>query len=143
MGAMAAEVVQEGCVENRQPLAASSSSLSDGSSCGGGGQAGASPPVSSSGNSISGLRRTSGPIRRAKGGWTPEEDETLRKAVETFKGRNWKKIGCAFFPLYIQYFSIIIGIRFHSYLSWHCLLYNSMLSLSQVRPSNREACLIH
>ena len=56
MGAMAAEVVQEGCVENRQPLAASSSSLSDGSSCGGGGQAGASPPVSSSGNSISGLR---------------------------------------------------------------------------------------
>ncbi|CAL4953727.1 unnamed protein product [Urochloa decumbens] len=98
MGAMAevigamAEVVQEGCVENRQPLAASSSSLSDGSSCGGGGLAGTSPPVSSSGNSISGLRRTSGPIRRAKGGWTPEEDETLRKAVETFKGRNWKKI---------------------------------------------------
>ncbi|CAL4960526.1 unnamed protein product [Urochloa decumbens] len=91
MGAMA-EVVQEGCVENRQPLAASSSSLSDGSSCGGGGLAGTSPPVSSSGNSISGLRRTSGPIRRAKGGWTPEEDETLRKAVETFKGRNWKKI---------------------------------------------------
>ncbi|CAO2166979.1 unnamed protein product [Urochloa humidicola] len=87
-----AEVVQEGCVENRQPLAASSSSVSDGSSCGGGGLAGTSPPVSSSGNSISGLRRTSGPIRRAKGGWTPEEDETLRKAVETFKGRNWKKI---------------------------------------------------
>ncbi|KAG2592855.1 hypothetical protein PVAP13_5NG582600 [Panicum virgatum] len=83
MGAMA-EVVQEGCVENRQPLAASSSSVSDGSSSGGGVQAGASPPVSSSGNSISGLRRTSGPIRRAKGGWTPEEDETLRKAVETF-----------------------------------------------------------
>ncbi|OEL26017.1 Myb-related protein 3R-1 [Dichanthelium oligosanthes] len=92
MGAMA-EVVQEGCVENRQPLAASSSSVSDGSSCGGGGRTGTSPPVSSSGNSISGLRRTSGPIRRAKGGWTPEEDETLRKAVETFKGRNWKKIG--------------------------------------------------
>ncbi|CAO1942228.1 unnamed protein product [Urochloa humidicola] len=87
-----AEVVQEGCVENRQPLAASSSSVSDGSSCGGGGLAGTSPPVSSSGNSIPGLRRTSGPIRRAKGGWTPEEDETLRKAVETFKGRNWKKI---------------------------------------------------
>ena len=55
MGAMA-EVVQEGCVENRQPLAASSSSVSDGSSSGGGVQAGASPPVSSSGNSISGLR---------------------------------------------------------------------------------------
>lgn len=91
MGAMA-EVVQEGCVENRQPLAASSSSVSDGSSCGGGGRAGTSPPVSSSVNSIPALRRTSGPIRRAKGGWTPEEDETLRKAVETYKGRNWKKI---------------------------------------------------
>lgn len=52
MGAMA-EVVQEGCVENRQPLAASSSSVSDGSSCGGAGRAGTSPPVSSSGNSIS------------------------------------------------------------------------------------------
>ncbi|XP_020397825.1 transcription factor MYB3R-2-like isoform X3 [Zea mays] len=91
MGAMA-EVVQEGCVENRQPLAASSSSVSDGSSCGGGGRAGTSPPVSSSGNSISVLRRTTGPIRRAKGGWTPEEDETLQKAVVAFKGRNWKKI---------------------------------------------------
>lgn len=55
MGAMA-EVVQEGCVENRQPLAAPSSSVSDGSSCGGGGPAGTSPPMSSSGNSIPGLR---------------------------------------------------------------------------------------
>ena len=55
MGAMA-EVVHEGCVENRQPLAASSTSVSDGSSSGGGVQAWASPPVSSSGNSISGLR---------------------------------------------------------------------------------------
>ncbi|KAL6853644.1 hypothetical protein ACP4OV_019673 [Aristida adscensionis] len=91
-----AEAVQEGCVENRQPLAASSSSVSDGSSYGGG-KAGMSPPVSSSANSISGLRRTSGPIRRAKGGWTPEEDETLRKAVEAFKGRNWKKIA-EYFP---------------------------------------------
>ncbi|XP_062225666.1 transcription factor MYB3R-2-like [Phragmites australis] len=96
MGAMA-EVVQEGCVENRQHLAASSSSVSDGSSYGGGGRAGMSPPVSSSANSISGLRRTSGPIRRAKGGWTPKEDETLRNAVEAFKGRNWKKIA-EFFP---------------------------------------------
>ncbi|KAG8078448.1 hypothetical protein GUJ93_ZPchr0007g5089 [Zizania palustris] len=95
MGAMAM-VEQEGCVENRQPMAASSSSLSDGSSYGGG-LARMSPPVSSSVNSISGLRRTSGPIRRAKGGWTPEEDETLRKAVEAFKGRSWKKIA-EFFP---------------------------------------------
>ncbi|TVU36771.1 hypothetical protein EJB05_18718 [Eragrostis curvula] len=96
-----AETVQEGCVENRQPLAASSSSVSDGSSCGGGGLAGVSPPVSSSANSVSGLRRTSGPIRRAKGGWTPEEDDTLRKAVEAFKGRNWKKIGLEKKPEYI------------------------------------------
>lgn len=79
-------------MENRQPLAASSSSVSDGSSCGGGERAGTSPPVSSSGNCISVLRRTSGPIRRTKGGWTLKEDETLRKAVEAFKGRNWKKI---------------------------------------------------
>ncbi|BAD81765.1 Myb-like protein [Oryza sativa Japonica Group] len=93
-----AMVEQEGCVENRQPLAASSSSVSDGSSYGGGGGglAQMSPPVSSSANSISGLRRTSGPIRRAKGGWTPEEDETLRKAVEAYKGRNWKKIAECF-----------------------------------------------
>ncbi|KAK3165929.1 hypothetical protein QOZ80_1AG0039460 [Eleusine coracana subsp. coracana] len=97
MVAMAETAAQEGCVENRQPLAASSSSVSDGSSYGGGGRAGLSPPVSSSANSIPGLRRTSGPIRRAKGGWTPEEDDTLRKAVEVFKGRNWKKIA-EFFP---------------------------------------------
>jgi hypothetical protein len=51
-----AEAAQKGCVENRQPLAASSSSLSDGSSCGGGAQAGMSPPVSSLVNSIPGLR---------------------------------------------------------------------------------------
>lgn len=91
-----AEVEHEGCVENRQPLAASSSSVSDGSSYGVG-LARMSPPVSSSVNSISGLRRTSGPIRRAKGGWTPQEDETLRKAVQAFKGRSWKKIA-EFFP---------------------------------------------
>ncbi|MCI27501.1 myb-related protein A-like, partial [Trifolium medium] len=37
--------------------------------------------------------RTTGPIRRAKGGWTAEEDETLRNAVAAFKGKHWKKIG--------------------------------------------------
>ncbi|KAH9761321.1 transcription factor MYB3R-1 [Citrus sinensis] len=37
--------------------------------------------------------RTSGPTRRStKGQWTPEEDEILRKAVQHFKGKNWKKI---------------------------------------------------
>ncbi|XP_038897547.1 transcription factor MYB3R-1-like [Benincasa hispida] len=37
--------------------------------------------------------RTSGPTRRStKGQWTAEEDETLRQAVDHFKGKNWKKI---------------------------------------------------
>ncbi|KAB5553249.1 hypothetical protein DKX38_010560 [Salix brachista] len=37
--------------------------------------------------------RTSGPARRStKGQWTAEEDEILRKAVQRFKGKNWKKI---------------------------------------------------
>ncbi|XP_057959742.1 transcription factor MYB3R-4 [Malania oleifera] len=41
--------------------------------------------------------RTSGPTRRStKGQWTAEEDETLRKAVEQFKGKNWKKIAECF-----------------------------------------------
>ncbi|XP_051113914.1 transcription factor MYB3R-3-like [Andrographis paniculata] len=37
-------------------------------------------------------RRTSGPIRRAKGGWTPEEDATLKRAVVAYRGKCWKKI---------------------------------------------------
>ncbi|KAE9599458.1 hypothetical protein Lal_00039549 [Lupinus albus] len=37
--------------------------------------------------------RTTGPTRRStKGHWTPEEDDILRKAVQRFKGKNWKKI---------------------------------------------------
>ncbi|OWM86624.1 transcription factor MYB3R-1 isoform X2 [Punica granatum] len=41
--------------------------------------------------------RTSGPTRRStKGQWTAEEDEILRKAVERFKGKNWKKIAECF-----------------------------------------------
>lgn len=28
----------------------------------------------------------------ARGNWTPEEDEALRRAVEMYSGRNWKKI---------------------------------------------------
>ncbi|MFQ6619160.1 hypothetical protein Gotur_000248 [Gossypium turneri] len=41
--------------------------------------------------------RTSGPTRRStKGQWTPEEDEILRKAVQQFKGKNWKKIAECF-----------------------------------------------
>lgn len=82
---MAKAKVEERCVENRQSAAASSSSsLSAGS------PGGSSPATSSQ-------RRASGPIRRAKGGWTPQEDEILRKAVATFRGRCWKKIA-EFFP---------------------------------------------
>ncbi|KAJ6697972.1 MYB PROTEIN-RELATED [Salix purpurea] len=41
--------------------------------------------------------RTSGPSRRStKGQWTAEEDEILRKAVQRFKGKNWKKIAECF-----------------------------------------------
>eukprot|EP01119_Soliformovum_irregulare_P011343 TRINITY_DN2829_c0_g1_i1.p1 TRINITY_DN2829_c0_g1~~TRINITY_DN2829_c0_g1_i1.p1 ORF type:complete len:565 (+),score=154.93 TRINITY_DN2829_c0_g1_i1:153-1847(+) len=31
-------------------------------------------------------------VRKSKGKWTPEEDETLREAVQKHKGKNWKKI---------------------------------------------------
>ncbi|GAU14193.1 hypothetical protein TSUD_307530, partial [Trifolium subterraneum] len=43
------------------------------------------------------LLRTTGPTRRStKGQWTTEEDEILRKAVERFQGKNWKKIAESF-----------------------------------------------
>ncbi|KAG6485686.1 hypothetical protein ZIOFF_054250 [Zingiber officinale] len=99
--------VEQSCVENRQLAGASSSSLSDGSY----GLSRVSTAISSPLKSSSSRRRTSGPIRRAKGGWTLQEasvsftiaefrsktrvfetDETLRKAVEAYKGRCWKKI---------------------------------------------------
>ncbi|KAL6841321.1 hypothetical protein ACP4OV_028839 [Aristida adscensionis] len=109
MGAMAAVKVeaQDGGAEDRLHLAAQSPSVSEGGSFGGG-----APVVSGLVDSVSGrrivvpllsqsnlayIRRTSGPVRRAKGGWTPEEDETLRKAVHAFNGRHWKKIA-AYFP---------------------------------------------
>ena len=39
-------------------------------------------------------RRVGGPTRKsAKGGWTPAEDDVLRRAVAIYKGKNWKKIG--------------------------------------------------
>uniref|UniRef100_A0A804I5E4 Uncharacterized protein n=1 Tax=Musa acuminata subsp. malaccensis TaxID=214687 RepID=A0A804I5E4_MUSAM len=41
--------------------------------------------------------RTTGPTRRStKGQWTAEEDAILYKAVERFKGKNWKKIAECF-----------------------------------------------
>ena len=38
--------------------------------------------------------RVGGPTRRStEGGWTPAEDDVLRRAVAIYKGKNWKKIG--------------------------------------------------
>ncbi|XP_010256935.1 PREDICTED: myb-related protein B [Nelumbo nucifera] len=91
---MMAEVKHEQCcLENKQSAAASSSSVSEGSCS----IALKSPVICSPASTSPYHRRTTGPIRRAKGGWTPEEDETLRKAVKAFKGKCWKKIA-EFFP---------------------------------------------
>ncbi|KAL5572643.1 hypothetical protein UlMin_022240 [Ulmus minor] len=39
------------------------------------------------------IGRTGGPTRRSTNGkWTAEEDELLRRAVQHFNGKNWKKI---------------------------------------------------
>lgn len=44
--------------------------------------------------------RVSGPTRRStKGQWTAEEDDILCRAVQRFKGKNWKKIGSSPVPL--------------------------------------------
>lgn len=67
---------EDSCVVNKQ--LESSSDDSDGSSS----LMISSPPYN----------KNSGPMRRPKGGWTPEEDETLRHAVKAYNGRNWKKI---------------------------------------------------
>ncbi|KAI3913001.1 hypothetical protein MKX01_019124 [Papaver californicum] len=80
------------CLENKQETPNSSSSVCDEE------EEDLNCSSSLSVRSASSSRRISGPIRRAKGGWTPEElvlslkDEKLRKAVESFKGKNWKKI---------------------------------------------------
>ncbi|XP_062095629.1 transcription factor MYB3R-5 [Humulus lupulus] len=81
--------LEECCLENKQSTAASSSSVSEGS----GSVFRKSPRVCSPAASTSPSQwRTSGPVRRAKGGWTPQEDETLRSAVAAFNGKSWKKI---------------------------------------------------
>ncbi|CAM8963316.1 unnamed protein product [Rhodiola kirilowii] len=85
--------IEEICLQNKQSLAASSSSFSEGS----GSITIRSPGVSSPATTSPSQRRTTGPIRRAKGGWTQQEDETLRNAVAAFNGRSWKKIA-EFFP---------------------------------------------
>ncbi|KAL2533762.1 myb domain protein [Abeliophyllum distichum] len=84
---------EELCLENKQSTAASSSSFSENS----GSVTLKSPGITSPNNTSPSHRRTSGPIRRAKGGWTPEEDCTLKKAVAAFRGKCWKKIA-EFFP---------------------------------------------
>lgn len=85
--------LEECCLENKQSTAASSSSVSEGS----GSVFLKSPGICSPASTSPNHRRTSGPIRRAKGGWTPQEDETLRRAVAAYKGKSWKKIA-EFFP---------------------------------------------
>ncbi|KAG2594696.1 hypothetical protein PVAP13_5KG010700 [Panicum virgatum] len=41
--------------------------------------------------------RTTGPTRRStKGNWKPEEDAILSRAVQTYQGKNWKKIAECF-----------------------------------------------
>ncbi|KAK8638997.1 hypothetical protein V6N13_137399 [Hibiscus sabdariffa] len=90
---MAESRMEESCLQNKQLITASSSSISEGGSI----AVVKSPGVSSPAPPSPNHRRTTGPIRRAKGGWTPEEDETLRNAVAAFKGKSWKKIA-EFFP---------------------------------------------
>ncbi|XP_073310899.1 transcription factor MYB3R-3-like isoform X1 [Primulina huaijiensis] len=79
-------------VENKQSTASSTSYVSE-NSC----SAASMPPsIRSPINASPAHRRTTGPIRRAKGGWTPEEDDLLKKAVTSFKGKSWKKIAEVF-----------------------------------------------
>ncbi|CAN6332816.1 unnamed protein product [Urochloa humidicola] len=95
MGMMAAVKVEEheGSVWNWQNLVASSlsPSISEAGSDGGGMRM---LPVAA--DLVSDSRRTSGPVRRAMGGWTPEEDEKLWKAVYACNGKKWKKIAESF-----------------------------------------------
>ncbi|KAG8374330.1 hypothetical protein BUALT_Bualt11G0120500 [Buddleja alternifolia] len=105
------------CIENKKSATASSSSVSENSSTMALKSSGRSSPTSTSpvrsfldvsvdvrhGHGLWSigmisylLRRTTGPIRRAKGGWTPEEDDTLKKAVTAFRGKCWKKIAESF-----------------------------------------------
>ncbi|KAF5203642.1 Myb-related protein 3r-1, partial [Thalictrum thalictroides] len=80
--------IQQICLVNKQSEETSSSSISEESYAISLKSPGITSPVTTSPSH----RRTSGPIRRAKGGWTPQEDETLRSAVEVYKGKCWKKI---------------------------------------------------
>ncbi|XP_009607347.1 transcription factor MYB3R-3-like isoform X2 [Nicotiana tomentosiformis] len=85
--------IEDCCTENKQSTAASASSVSENS----GSVTVKSLEVCSPTPTSPAHRRTTGPIRRAKGGWTPEEDDTLRRAVAVYRGKCWKKIA-EFFP---------------------------------------------
>ncbi|KAG2318390.1 hypothetical protein Bca4012_055387 [Brassica carinata] len=77
--------------EDKQSAPASSSSVSEGSTSSSSFLK--SPGAVPSPATVSPThRRTSGPVRRTKGGWTTEEDETLREAVRRFKAKSWKKV---------------------------------------------------
>ncbi|KAM7526341.1 hypothetical protein LguiA_016243 [Lonicera macranthoides] len=84
---------EECCLENKQSGVVSSSSLSEAS----GSITLESPGLCSPTATSPFHRRITGPTRRAKGGWKPEEDDTLSRAVAVFKGKRWKKIA-EFFP---------------------------------------------
>jgi hypothetical protein len=63
-----------------------------------------------------------------------QQDDTLRKAVEVFKGRNWKKIGCLFFSISLCLYSVVhIEIWFHAYLS--SAVYRMIVNLRKVYES--------
>ncbi|KAL2319427.1 hypothetical protein Fmac_028396 [Flemingia macrophylla] len=91
---MAVEKSEQCSLENKQTTCNSSVS-EEGKGCGN--AILESSQKCSSGSALPSNRRTTGPVRRAKGGWTAEEDETLRKAVTAFNAKNWKKIA-GFFP---------------------------------------------
>ncbi|RDY12387.1 Transcription factor MYB3R-3, partial [Mucuna pruriens] len=90
--AEAEEKSEQCCLENKQINATSGSSVSEGS--------GSAIPKSSSecspGSTLPSNRRTTGPVRRTKDGWTVEEDEILTDAVAVFNAKNWKSIAKLF-----------------------------------------------
>ncbi|KAF3515297.1 hypothetical protein F2Q69_00003153 [Brassica cretica] len=80
--------MEDECIESKQSTAVSPSSVSEGSSSSFLKSPGAVPTATVSPTH----RRTSGPMRRTKGGWTTEEDEILRQGVCRFKAKSWKKV---------------------------------------------------
>ncbi|XP_057512223.1 transcription factor MYB3R-3-like [Actinidia eriantha] len=80
--------IEEPCLVNKQPEIAWTFSDSEGSSS----LTLKSPEICSPTPSPLSHRRTIGPTRRAKGGWTEEEDDVLKRLAPAFKGKHWKKI---------------------------------------------------